>query len=66
MACSSRLKCHGEPGFELWATMKSLGQDGIDEMILGMHERAQQFKVELENADFAVLNEVVLSSNRAL
>ena len=46
---------------ELWATLKSLGQDGIDEMILGMHERAQQFKVELESAGFVVLNEVVFN-----
>jgi glutamate/tyrosine decarboxylase-like PLP-dependent enzyme len=46
---------------ELWATMKSLGQDGIDEMILRMHERALQFKVELENANFAVLNEVIFN-----
>jgi glutamate/tyrosine decarboxylase-like PLP-dependent enzyme len=46
---------------ELWATLKSLGKNGIDEMIYTMHERAKQFKNELENADFLVLNEVVFN-----
>jgi len=46
---------------ELWATLKSLGKNGIDEMIYTMHERALQFKNELENAGFSVLNEVVFN-----
>lgn len=43
---------------ELWATMKSLGKNGIDEMVYGMYERAKQFEDELSVAGFEILNEV--------
>ncbi|WP_299433958.1 aminotransferase class V-fold PLP-dependent enzyme [uncultured Maribacter sp.] len=47
---------------ELWAILKYLGKSGIDEMILGMHKRAQQFANELKNENgFTILNDVVFN-----
>lgn len=47
---------------ELWATMKYLGQGGIDEMVSLMCERAEQFADEIRAADgFVVDNEVVFN-----
>lgn len=47
---------------ELWATLKYLGKDGMDEMILGMHKRANQFAEEIKNIEgFQVLNDVVFN-----
>lgn len=45
---------------EMWAALKYLGKEGIDEMILGMHERAKEFAKGLEKIEgFEVLNDVV-------
>ena len=49
---------------ELWATMKYLGKDGINEMVHGLHKRAQQFAEELEKHNFEIVNDVVF--NQAL
>lgn len=46
---------------ELWAAMKYLGKQGIDSLVLGLHERAVQFSNELKEAGFNVLNEVVFN-----
>lgn len=47
---------------ELWAVLKSLGRQGIDQMISGMHRRAAQFAGELNKTDgFEVLNEIVFN-----
>lgn len=47
---------------ELWATIKSLGTNGIGEMILNMHKRAVQFAQEIsEVKGFVILNEVVFN-----
>jgi glutamate/tyrosine decarboxylase-like PLP-dependent enzyme len=47
---------------ELWATMKYLGREGIDEMVYGLHERAVQFALALQEIEgFQVLNEVVFN-----
>jgi glutamate/tyrosine decarboxylase-like PLP-dependent enzyme len=47
---------------ELWATLKYLGKSGIDEMVLGLHERAVQFANEIQKVEgFVVLNEVVFN-----
>ena len=47
---------------ELWATMKYLGTDGIDQMILGFHERAKQFATELSAIEgFSIMNDVVFN-----
>lgn len=47
---------------ELWATIKYLGRQGIEEMIFEMHERAKQFASGLNAIDgFTVLNDVVFN-----
>ena len=46
---------------ELWAALKYLGRDGVDELVYGLHERAVQFADELSAANFEVLNEVVFN-----
>jgi glutamate/tyrosine decarboxylase-like PLP-dependent enzyme len=47
---------------ELWATIKYLGKEGIDQMVYGLHERAKQFAELLHQAEgFNVLNEVVFN-----
>ncbi|MCK5099891.1 MAG: aspartate aminotransferase family protein [Desulfobacteraceae bacterium] len=46
---------------ELWATMKYLGKDGIDEMVFGLHERAIQFAEELATYGFEIVNDVVFN-----
>lgn len=46
---------------ELWATLKYLGQNGIDELVSGLHARAVQMASELRAEDFEVLNDVVFN-----
>lgn len=47
---------------ELWATLKYLGREGIDEMVCGMYSRAKQFANELSSLKgFKVLNDVVFN-----
>lgn len=46
---------------ELWATLKYLGKQGLDELVYGLHERAVQFADELKNNGFENLNDVVFN-----
>ena len=47
---------------ELWATMKYLGKNGIDDLVTALHQRALQFANELKEADgFEILNDVVFN-----
>lgn len=46
---------------EFWATMKYLGKNGIDEMILGFHQRAKQLESGLKKHGLEVVNEVVFN-----
>lgn len=47
---------------ELWAVMKYLGKDGIDEMILTMYLRAKQFATEIGKiAGFYVENDIAFN-----
>ncbi len=46
---------------ELWAAIKYLGQEGIKDLVDGLHERAVQFASEIRKAGFKVLNEVVFN-----
>lgn len=47
---------------ELWATLKNLGQQGIDEMVFGLHQNAALFAKNIAKVDgFTVLNEVVFN-----
>ncbi len=47
--------------FELWAALRYLGRDGVDELVYGLHERARQFADALDAADFEILNAVVFN-----
>lgn len=46
---------------ELWATLKFLGKSGIEELIDGLCERAQQFTSELRKSGFRILNNIVFN-----
>jgi len=46
---------------ELWAAMKYLGKNGIDQMITGFNDRAKQLASGLENIGFTIHNEVVFN-----
>jgi glutamate/tyrosine decarboxylase-like PLP-dependent enzyme len=47
---------------ELWATLKYLGRDGINQMVNELHQRANQFgKLLDESAGFQVLNDIVFN-----
>lgn len=46
---------------ELWAVMKYLGREGIDELVTGLHHRAVQFAGELRENGFEILNDVVFN-----
>ncbi|MDH7445968.1 pyridoxal phosphate-dependent decarboxylase family protein [Aquimarina sp. 2201CG14-23] len=47
--------------FELWATLKYLGKNGIDEMIFTFHQQSKRLATELKNIGFTILNEVVFN-----
>jgi glutamate/tyrosine decarboxylase-like PLP-dependent enzyme len=47
---------------ELWATLKYLGKEGINQMVDGLHKKAQQFAQLLDkSAGFEVLNDIVFN-----
>ena len=46
---------------ELWAALKYLGADGVDELVVELHERAVQFADELKAAGFEIRNDVVFN-----
>lgn len=46
---------------ELWAAMKYLGREGIDELVYGLHQRARQISEELRTEGFKILNDVVFN-----
>jgi len=46
---------------ELWATLKYLGRSGIEEIVDGLCDGAQQFSEQLSTVGFNILNEVVFN-----
>ena len=46
---------------ELWAALKYLGSEGVDELIVGLHDRAVLFANQLSQQGFSVLNDVVFN-----
>jgi glutamate/tyrosine decarboxylase-like PLP-dependent enzyme len=46
---------------ELWATLKTLGRSGVEELVDGLCARAQQAADQLRAEGFRVLNEVVFN-----
>ncbi len=46
---------------ELWAALKYLGKEGLDELVSGLHQRAVQMGQELKAENFQILNDVVFN-----
>lgn len=46
---------------ELWATLKYLGREGVEQLMDGMVERAKEFGFQLAKAGFHVQNDVVFN-----
>lgn len=46
---------------ELWAALKYLGHEGIEELIDGFHQRANQLANSLKEEGFEILNDVVFN-----
>ena len=46
---------------EFWATLKTIGRNGVEELVDGLCERAEQFAVEMQAAGFEILNEVMFN-----
>ena len=46
---------------ELWATMKYLGKEGINEMVTGFYLHAKQFEKDMRAHGFRIINEVVFN-----
>ena len=46
---------------ELWATLKSLGKNGVAELVEGLCDRALQFAAQLREQRFNILNDVVFN-----
>ncbi|MGD8297937.1 MAG: pyridoxal-dependent decarboxylase [Desulfobacterales bacterium] len=46
---------------ELWAALKYLAKEGVDELVFGLHQRAVQISRELEAQGFQILNDVVFN-----
>jgi len=46
---------------DLWSTLKSLGKQGIEELVGALHDRSLQFANEIQEHGYEVLNEVVFN-----
>ena len=46
---------------ELWAALRYLGRQGVDELVCGLHDRAVQMGSELADAGFEVRNDIVFN-----
>jgi glutamate/tyrosine decarboxylase-like PLP-dependent enzyme len=46
---------------ELWATLRSFGKDGLEQLVDRLCEHAKRFAVELQGQGFRILNEVVFN-----
>ena len=46
---------------ELWATLKILGESGVEELVDGLCVRAQQFAKQMNEQGFHILNDVVFN-----
>ena len=52
---------HIDGAFGLWAALKYLGKEGVDELVFGLHRRAVQMSQALIAENFQILNEVVFN-----
>ena len=46
---------------ELWASLKFLGKNGVAELVGGLHQRARQLSIGLQQNGFDVMNDVVFN-----
>jgi glutamate/tyrosine decarboxylase-like PLP-dependent enzyme len=46
---------------ELWAALKSLGSEGVAQLVFQLHKRACQLRDALGDSGFTVLNDVVFN-----
>jgi glutamate/tyrosine decarboxylase-like PLP-dependent enzyme len=46
---------------ELWAALKYLGKEGVDELVFELHQRAVQIGQELKAENFPILNDIVFN-----
>ncbi len=46
---------------ELWATLKSLGRNGVSELVEELHNKAMYFAELLRDGGFEILNEIVFN-----
>ncbi|MGB9443238.1 MAG: pyridoxal-dependent decarboxylase [Desulfobacterales bacterium] len=46
---------------ELWAALKYLGKEGVDELVFELHQRAVQIGQELKAENFQILNDIVFN-----
>lgn len=46
---------------ELWATLCFLGKQGVQDLVLGLHEMAVYMAAQLESQGFSILNDVVFN-----
>jgi glutamate/tyrosine decarboxylase-like PLP-dependent enzyme len=46
---------------ELWATLKSIGKNGVEELVDCLCDRAQQFAQQMDAQGFHILNDVVFN-----
>lgn len=46
---------------ELWAALKYMGKNGVDELVSGLHQRALQFGEELKDEGFRIQNDIVFN-----
>lgn len=50
-----------ERAVEIWVAVKSLGKTGISELIERNCKQAEKFAIELKNAGYEILNDVVIN-----
>ena len=48
-------------GIDVWASLLSLGREGVAELVELLHERARSFAAQFRSAGFEVLNDVVFN-----
>jgi len=46
---------------DLWSTLKSLGKQGVEDLVGQLHDKAVQFGNEIKEEGFEVLNDIVFN-----
>lgn len=48
-------------GVDIWAALKSLGKDGVSQLVEELHQKSKYFASELSKNGFEILNDVVFN-----